>query len=181
MTQGSIKKISTLSINEKKFYLRSPVKKDKRDKIIWIMLDHHQKKRFLKLPKYTGGNKAFREFIAENLRYPESALQAKVEGFVIVEYDVHDNGDVDNPRILKGLGYGCDEEALRVVSLLRFEKVKNRGVRVKMTSKTTINFHLPKSSSISYTFTTSNKRDKPEAGPKKKNESPVIYNYTIQL
>lgn len=145
------------------------------------MHDHHNKKRFLKLPKYTGGNKAFREFISENLRYPEPALQGKVEGFVIVEYDVHDNGEVNNPRILKGLGFGCDEEALRVVGLLRFEKVKNRGVRVKMTSKTTINFHLPKPSSISYTFTSSDKQKKTETGPKKQNNSPVMFNYTIQL
>ena len=73
------------------------------------MSDHHNKKHFLNLPKYIGGTKAFRDFITENLRYPESALGAKVEGTVIVEYDILDNGTVKNPRVLKGLGYGCDE------------------------------------------------------------------------
>ena len=137
------------------------------------MPDHHNKKSFLNLPKYNGGSKAFKEFIAENLRYPESALKAKVEGTVIVEYDIHDNGVVSNPRVLKGLGYGCDEEAIRLVSLLQFEKVKNRGIRVKMTTKTNINFRLPKES-INYTVSYSNK-------PEPKNDNPVKYEYTIQL
>jgi TonB family protein len=144
------------------------------------MPDHHNKKRFLNLPKYIGGSKAFREFIAENLRYPETALEAKVEGSVIVEYDILDNGTVSNPRVLKGLGYGCDEEAIRVVNLLHFEKVKNRGVRVKLTSKTNINFRLPKVS-INYSVSYTNEPDKPKVEPEQKNRDPVTYEYTIQL
>jgi len=144
------------------------------------MPDHHHKKQFLNLPKYAGGNKAFREFITEQLRYPETALEAKAEGSVVVEYDIHDNGSVSNPRVLKSLGYGCDEEALRVIGLLRFEKVKNRGVRVRLTSKTTINFHLPVGNpllAVSYTMQTEKVKEKPE----KKSAEAVTYNYTIQL
>ena len=144
------------------------------------MSDHHDKKRFLNLPKYTGGSKAFREFIAENLRYPETALEAKVEGSVIVEYDINDNGAVSNPRVLKGLGYGCDEEAIRMVHLLHFEKLKNRGVRVKMTSKTRINFRLPKVS-INYTVSYTNEPDKPDIRPEKKDSNPDKYEYTISF
>ena len=113
------------------------------------------------------------EFIAENLRYPESALEAKVEGTVIVEYEIDDNGDVSNPHILKGLGYGCDEEAIRLVNLLRFEKVKNRGVRLKITSKTNINFRLTKES-INYTVSYSHK-------PAQQNNDQVKYEYTIRF
>jgi TonB family protein len=137
------------------------------------MPDHHKKKHFLNLPKYIGGSEAFKIFIAENLRYPDTALEAKIEGSVIVEYDIADDGLVYNPHVLKGLGYGCDEEAMRVISLLRFEKVKNRGVRVKMTTKTTIHFRLP-GVNISYSA--------PEKHPpEKKDSSPVTYNYTINL
>jgi len=144
------------------------------------MSDHHHKKQFLNLPKYPGGNKAFREFIAEQLHYPEEALEAKAEGSVVVEYDILDNGSVSNPRVLKGLGHGCDEEALRVIGLLRFEKVKNRGVRVRLTSKTTINFHLPGANpllAVSYTM----EPEKPKNEPEKKSGEAVTYNYTIQL
>lgn len=144
------------------------------------MPDHHNKKRFLNLPKYIGGSKAFKEFITENLRYPEAALEARVTGYVVVEYDIHDNGTVSNPRVLKGIGYGCDEEALRLVGMLQFEKVKNRGVRVKLTSKTTIHFRLPNVSvnfAVSYTM----EQPKPPAKPEQKPSEPVVYGYTIQL
>jgi protein TonB len=144
------------------------------------MPDHHHKKQFLNLPKYAGGNKAFREFIAEQLRYPDAALEDRIEGSVVVEYDILDNGSVSNPRVLKSLGYGCDEEALRVIGLLRFEKVKNRGVRVRLTSKTTINFHLPGANpllTVAYTM----EPEKPKDEPEKKSGEAVTYNYTIQL
>ena len=137
------------------------------------MADHHNKKRFLNLPKFIGGSDVFRKFIAENLRYPEPALEAKIEGSVIVEYDISDDGSVYNPHVLKGLGYGCDEEAIRVIGLLRFEKVKNRGVRVKLSTKTTIHFRLP-GMNISYSVP-----EKHE--PEQKKDGPVTYEYTIYL
>jgi TonB family protein len=101
-------------------------------------------------------------------------------GSVVVEYDIHDNGDVTNPRVLKGIGYGCDEEAIRLVSMLQFEKVKNRGVRVKLTSKTTIHFRLPNVSTnyaVSYTM----EQKTPKTESEKKNSDPVVYEYTIKL
>jgi TonB family protein len=136
-------------------------------------MEHHHKKRFLNLPKYPGGSEAFKKFFVENLRYPDAALEAKIEGSVIVEYDISDDGLVYNPHILKGLGYGCDEEAVRLIGLLRFEKVKNRGVRVKMTTKTTIHFKLP-GVNISYTISGENKSEQKKNGP-------VTYEYTIKL
>ncbi len=144
------------------------------------MPDHHNKKRFLNLPKYTGGTPAFREFIEKNLRYPDAAMESRIEGSVIVGYDVHDNGEVSNQHILKGLGYGCDEEAMRVVGLLRFDKVKNRGVRVKLTTKTTINFRLP-AAAVSYTISYTGKSTSAKAEPEQKPAEAVTYNYTINL
>jgi protein TonB len=136
-------------------------------------MEHHHKKRFLNLPKYPGGSAAFKTFITENLRYPDAAMVAKVEGSVIVEYDISDDGVVLNPHVLKGLGYGCDEEAVRLIGLLRFEKVKNRGVRVKMTTKTTIHFRLP---GVSISYSVSQKNE-----PEQKKNGPVTYEYTIEL
>jgi TonB family protein len=143
------------------------------------MQDHHKKKKFLNLPRYGGGNTAFREFVAANLKYPPQAIEAHIEGFVIVEYDIHDDGTVRDPRILKGLGYGCDEEALRIVGLLRYEKVRNRGVRVKMTTKTRINFSLPKSA-VQYTYQQTAPTSTGKQTPAGK-DGQVTYSYTINL
>ncbi|MEI7724213.1 MAG: energy transducer TonB [Bacteroidota bacterium] len=144
------------------------------------MADHHNKKRFLNMPKYPGGSEAFREFISANLQYPQAALDANVGGTVIVEYDIPDNGIVQNPRVLKGIGYGCNEEALRVVGLLRFEKVKNRGVRVKMTTKTNINFILP-GIKLNYSVSAEADPQTQKNEPGQQNAAPVVYEYTVTL
>ena len=144
------------------------------------MPDKKNKKNFLNLPKYIGGSKSFREFIDENLRYPQAAVESNTEGTVVVGYDIHDDGSVRNAHVLKGIGHGCDEEAVRVINLLKFEKVKNRGVRVKLTSKTSIRFRLPLTSqgiTVSYTP----EAVKPESVPEKKSPGNVVYEYTINL
>lgn len=143
-------------------------------------MKHHPKKNnLLKLPVYPGGRKAFQEFLAKNVRYPKEAEDANIEGSIIVGYEITDNGMVQNPHIIKGLGYGCDEEAIRLIRLLRYEKVRNKRVRLKLTTKTTIHFNLQKLS-ISYSVTETGKQEKSEAGSEPKNSS-ASYSYTIDL
>lgn len=143
------------------------------------MTQHPKKNNLLKLPVYPGGRKTFQEFIVKNFRYPKEAEGANIEGSVIVGYEITDYGMVQNPHIIKGLGYGCDEEAIRLIGLLRYEKVKNKRVRVKLTTKTTIHFNLQKLS-ISYSVTETKKQEKPEAGSEPENSS-TSYSYTIDL
>jgi protein TonB len=137
------------------------------------MPDHQHKKKFLNLPKYEGGSKTFKEFITSNLHYPKQAMEAGVEGGVVVGYEINDNGDVVSPHILKGLGYGCDEEAIRLVRMLSYEKVRNRGVRVKVTTKTKIMFTFPRVN-ISYSVTE-------KKVPENKSSDSGSYEYTIKF
>ena len=133
----------------------------------------------MKTPGYPGGDEAMKKFVAKNLRYPEEARLKGIEGKVIVAYQVTDNGKIQNPQVIKSLGHGCDEEAVRVIKLMRFEKVKNRGIRVLVTKRTSINFKLPKTK-ISYTVSTSKKtptsQDKKDSGDKESG-----YTYTINI
>lgn len=105
------------------------------------MPGYHKKNEPVKLPRYPGGKKALMEFLSANLRFPEEAMKAKISGIVIVGYGINDNGVVVNPHIIKSLGYGCDEEAIRVVSLLRYSKVHNRKIRITVSTKMTIRFN----------------------------------------
>src|SRR5258705_10829574 len=98
---------------------------------------------FIRQPKYPGGKKALDEFIRTNLQYPEEALKNRIEGSVTVKYDVDALGNIDDVVIAHGLGYGCDEEALRLVKLLRYEKKKYHGLRVTFHQTIVIHFHLP--------------------------------------
>lgn len=143
------------------------------------MTQHSRKHDMLKLPVYPGGSKAMQEFIARNVTYPKEALEANVEGSVIVGYDITDNGMVQNPHIIKGLGHGCDEEAIRLISLLRYEKVRNKRVRVKLTTKTIINFHLPRTS-INYSVSETKNPETPEPGTESGSTN-TSYTYTLDI
>lgn len=81
---------------------------------------------------------------------------------------------------LRGIGYGCDEEAMRVIGLLRFKKVKNRGMRVKVTTKTNINFKLP-AATLNYTMAPKKESKEPQNTPQPPESKPVTYEYTIRF
>jgi protein TonB len=99
---------------------------------------------FIHQPEYPGGPKELTKFLYAELRYPEAALSARVEGTVVVSYDVDHRGFVTDARVLQGIGHGCDEEACRVVRLLKFDVERNRGVKVVFHKKAQVRFKLPK-------------------------------------
>ncbi|MBN3519578.1 TonB family protein [Algoriphagus lutimaris] len=67
------------------------------------------------MPQPPGGMSGLMAFMMENLKYPEQAKEKGVEGVVVVSFVVQQDGSISNPEILKGIGAGCDEEAIRVV------------------------------------------------------------------
>ena len=98
----------------------------------------------LKMPYYKGGEEALRQFIRTQLNYPQEALTAQVEGVVEARYDVDGLGRTRNIKIVSSLGYGCDEEVIRLVGLLKYEKAYNKGRNVTLHRKAKVNFTLPK-------------------------------------
>jgi protein TonB len=68
-----------------------------------------------KMPEFAGGQAALLRYLQKNLRYPSSALAAGVGGRVFMSFVVGADGHISEVTILKGLGYGLDEEAQRVV------------------------------------------------------------------
>lgn len=102
-----------------------------------------RKKFFLKKPFYPGGTKALSKFIKENLVYPEDAISHNIIGTVQLLVEINDDGNVMNVKVIKHLGYGCDEEAIRVAKLLKYADAKQKGVHVKITTKLSIYFKPP--------------------------------------
>lgn len=101
-------------------------------------------KHFIKKPIYPGGHEAFKKFISENLVYPKEALENKIEGTVILKYAIDYQGNVKDVKVIKSLGYGCDEEAMRVIKKLKFEIPKEpRKLRVLFHRENKIFFKLP--------------------------------------
>ncbi|UOQ66733.1 energy transducer TonB [Hymenobacter volaticus] len=67
------------------------------------------------MPEFLGGQEALQRYMQKNLRYPSLALRNNIEGKVYISFTVMADGSVADVQVLKGLGYGTDEEAARVV------------------------------------------------------------------
>lgn len=66
-------------------------------------------------PEFPGGITAMMKFLSQNMRYPSQARRMGIEGSVFVEFVVDQSGAITAARVIKGIGAGCDEEAVRVV------------------------------------------------------------------
>ena len=80
--------------------------------------------------------------LQSNIRYPELARKAGIEGRVIVQFIVTENGTVEEPRVIRGIGGGCDEEALRAVKEAKFEPGRQRGKPVRVQYSLPVVFRL---------------------------------------
>ena len=69
-------------------------------------------------PEFVGGEKARNRFVANNLKYPEIAVRDRIQGTVYLSFIVQQDGSVNDIKVIRGIGGGCDEEAVRVVSLM---------------------------------------------------------------
>ena len=69
-------------------------------------------------PKYRSGDNELMEFLARSIKYPKHAKENNIQGRVYVTFVIDQSGKVVQPKILRGIGGGCDEEALRVINLL---------------------------------------------------------------
>lgn len=67
------------------------------------------------MPQYHGGKDSMQAFIKRNTRYPPEARKHNISGIVQVDFRVTKDGKIKRVHVFKSLGYGCDEEALRVV------------------------------------------------------------------
>ena len=96
-------------------------------------------------PSFRGGEQKMFEFIQNNVVYPQEAKDAGVEGKVFVEFYIEKDGTVCDAKVLRGIGYGCDEEALRVIGLMpKWFPGKSRGHAVRVRYTLPINFKLSK-------------------------------------
>lgn len=80
--------------------------------------------------------------LQKKVRYPEMATRAGIEGRVTIQFIVNERGEVENPRVIRGIGGGCDEEALRAVKTAKFTPGMQRGRPVRVQYSLPIVFKL---------------------------------------
>jgi TonB family protein len=94
-------------------------------------------------PYFPGGDEARHKFIEENIHYPDSALKNKIQGKVFVTFIVEKDGSLSNVRVLKGIGGGLDEEAVRVIKMMpKWIPGRQRGTPVRVQFNVPIKFIL---------------------------------------
>ncbi len=102
-----------------------------------------------KMPAYPGGDEARIKFLKENMKYPQEARQKGISGRVFVTFVVEKDGSTTNVKILRGIGGGCDEEAIRVVSLMpAWNPGLEKGKPVRVQFNLPIMFSLEKNKKV---------------------------------
>jgi protein TonB len=85
------------------------------------------------MPSFPGGDLELLKFMAENTKYPPLARENGLQGIVVVTFVVDERGRIDKVQILRGIGGGCDEEAVRVVKAMpQWKAGKQRGMPVRV-------------------------------------------------
>jgi TonB family protein len=84
-------------------------------------------------PEFVGGQDKMYQYLGENIKYPAAAQRADVSGRVFVKFIVEDDGTIGDVVVMKGIGFGCDEEAIRVVkSMPRWKPGVQNGKNVRV-------------------------------------------------
>jgi protein TonB len=83
------------------------------------------------------------KYLAENLHYPDAARRNNVHGRIIVQFTVNEDGTISDCKVLRGIGSGCDEEALRVIkNMPPWKPGRQEGKAVKVLFTKPISFTL---------------------------------------
>jgi TonB family protein len=95
-------------------------------------------------PQPKKGIEKFYKYIGENFKYTDSSIKNKIQGKIIIQFIIDKTGKITEPKIIKGLGYGLDEEAIRVI--MRYDDWipgQQRGVNVRVQYMLPISLQLP--------------------------------------
>lgn len=94
-------------------------------------------------PEFPGGLEALMRFLSTNIRYPVQARDQQIQGRVYLSFVVERDGSVSNITLLRGIGFGCDEEAVRVVGLMpNWKPGRQNGMPVRVFYNLPIKFTL---------------------------------------
>jgi len=95
------------------------------------------------MPEFPGGKSALMKYLAQNIKYPPYAKEAGIQGRVFINFVVEKDGSITNVKVLRGIGGGCDEEAVRVVKAMpKWKPGMQRGKPVRVSFNLPVKFTL---------------------------------------
>lgn len=94
-------------------------------------------------PEFNGGVSEMYKFVNQNIKYPPAAQRANVSGRVFLKFVIEKDGSIGNVQVLKGIGFGCDEEAMKVISSMpKWKPGKQNGSPVRVYYNMPVLFQL---------------------------------------
>ena len=95
------------------------------------------------MPSFPGGEAALFKYLQENIKYPPMAKESGISGTVHVTFVINQQGDIADAKVIRGIGGGCDQEALRVVQKMpKWSAGKQRGKPVRVQYNLPVRFVL---------------------------------------
>ncbi len=95
------------------------------------------------MPEFPGGEIALKKFLQKNILYPKEAREQGIEGTVYTSFVVDTNGEISDIKILRGVGGGCSEEAIRVIKRMpKWKPATQKGKPVRVQFNMPINFSI---------------------------------------
>jgi TonB family protein len=95
------------------------------------------------MPQYPGGENALMDYVSKNVVYPKEAQEKGISGRVFVSFIVEKDGSVSNVDVKRGIGGGCDDEAVRVIKAMpKWKPGKMKGKPVRVSYMMPITFRL---------------------------------------
>jgi periplasmic protein TonB len=95
------------------------------------------------MPTFPGGDNALLQYLGKNIRYPASAVRAGIEGIVTVAFTVSKTGEISDIQVLKDLGHGTGEEAVRVIKTMpKWNPGKQNGRAVPVRYTVPVNYRI---------------------------------------
>ncbi|MCB2208674.1 MAG: TonB family protein [Bacteroidetes bacterium] len=95
------------------------------------------------MPSFPGGMNKLMEYLQNNLRYPQLAKELNIQGRVFLTFVIKKDGSVTDIKLLRGIGGGCDEEAIRVVNNMpKWTPGSQRNKPVRVQFNLPVNFRL---------------------------------------
>ncbi len=127
--------INTGDINEPVKPIVTVVDDEVDDPSYFILVEHQ--------PEFIGGEKALFDYLAGSIKYPTIAREAGIQGTVYITFIVEKDGGVSNVTVARGIGGGCDEEAVRVIkSMPKWKAGLQRDKPVRVQFNVPIKFTL---------------------------------------
>ena len=95
------------------------------------------------MPFYTGGETERLKFLSDNIKYPQQASELGIQGTVYLQFVVDSKGNITDVKIMRGIGGGCEEEALRVIKMMpAWHPGKQNGKAVRVLYTMPVSFKL---------------------------------------